>query len=169
MYFKVTNNLVFLFVNVELFAALIHFMYQISYYTLWKHQKSWDFLMFSMGIQKDRWHQMGNLWTFIVFVEAWTASEFVQLTMRFSSEHKKSHYRLTTSLFSNSIVSSHSVKTKWAFLLRWAKIFWVYRCPHTIHFSQKQKQPSRGVLRKTYSENMQWIYMGHTHAEVWFP
>ena len=133
-------------------------MYLISYYTLWKHQKSWDFLMFSVGIEKDQWYQMGNLWTFIVFVEAWIASEFVELTMRFSSEHKKSHYRLTASLFSNSIVFSHSAKTKRACLLKWAKIYSVYRCPHTIHFSQKQKQPSRGVLKKTCSENMQQIY-----------
>ena len=138
-------------------------MYLISYYTLWKHQKSWDFLMFSVGIEKDQWYQMGNLWTFIVFVEAWIATK---LTMRFSSEHKKSHYRLTASLFSNSIVFSHSVKTKRACLLKWAKIYWVYRCPHTIHFSQKQKQPSTGVLKKTCSENMQWISGEHPWRSV---
>ena len=28
------------------------------FYTPWKHQKTFDFLMFSGGIEKDHWHEM---------------------------------------------------------------------------------------------------------------
>ena len=39
--------------------ALTHFMPLVSFYTAWKHQKTSGFLMFSGGIERDQWHEMG--------------------------------------------------------------------------------------------------------------
>ena len=38
---------------------LIHFMQLVSFYSPWKHQKTRGFLMFSEGIERDLWHEMG--------------------------------------------------------------------------------------------------------------
>ena len=38
---------------------LTHFMPLISFDTLWKHQKTSGFLMFSAGIKRDQWYEMG--------------------------------------------------------------------------------------------------------------
>ena len=37
---------------------LIHFMPLVSLNTLWKHEKTKGFLMFSGGIERDQWHEM---------------------------------------------------------------------------------------------------------------
>ena len=37
---------------------LIHFMRLVSFYTLCKHQKTFSFLMFSGGMEKEQWHEM---------------------------------------------------------------------------------------------------------------
>ena len=39
--------------------VLTHFMSLVSFNTPWKHQKTSSFLMFSGGIQKDQWREMG--------------------------------------------------------------------------------------------------------------
>ena len=39
---------------------LSHFMQLISFDTAWKHQKSRGFMMFSRGIKKIQWHEMGQ-------------------------------------------------------------------------------------------------------------
>ena len=39
--------------------SLTHFMPLISFDTPWKHQKTRGFLMFSVGIKRDQWHEMG--------------------------------------------------------------------------------------------------------------
>ena len=39
--------------------SLTHFMPLISSYTYWKYQKTTGFLIFSRGIGKDQWHEMG--------------------------------------------------------------------------------------------------------------
>ena len=38
---------------------LTHFMLLVSFYTPWIHQKRFAFLMFSGGIERDRWLEMG--------------------------------------------------------------------------------------------------------------
>ena len=38
---------------------LAHFMPLVSFYTPRKRQKTKDFLMFSGGIERDQWHEMG--------------------------------------------------------------------------------------------------------------
>ena len=38
---------------------LTPFMPLASIYTPWKHKKTGDFLMFSGGIERDQWHEMG--------------------------------------------------------------------------------------------------------------
>ena len=38
---------------------LTHFMPLVSFDTPWKHQRTKGFLMFSGGIEKDQWHEMG--------------------------------------------------------------------------------------------------------------
>ena len=38
---------------------LTHFMPPISFDTPWKHQKTRGFLVFSGGIKRDQWHEMG--------------------------------------------------------------------------------------------------------------
>ena len=43
----------------ELEGMLTHFVPLISFDTLWKHQKTSGFLMFSRGIKRDQWHEMG--------------------------------------------------------------------------------------------------------------
>ena len=40
-------------------CCLIHFMPLISFDTPWKHQKTSGFLMFSGGMKRDQWHEMG--------------------------------------------------------------------------------------------------------------
>ena len=39
--------------------SLIHFMPLVSFYTSWKHRKTYGFLMFFGGIERDQWHKMG--------------------------------------------------------------------------------------------------------------
>ena len=38
---------------------LKHFMPLLSFYTHWKHQKTSGFLIFSGGIERYQWHEMG--------------------------------------------------------------------------------------------------------------
>ena len=40
--------------------SLTHFMSLVSFDTPWKHQKNKDFHMFSEGIERDQWHEMGQ-------------------------------------------------------------------------------------------------------------
>ena len=40
-------------------STLTHFMPLVSFYIPWKLQKTRGFLMFSGGIEKDQWHEMG--------------------------------------------------------------------------------------------------------------
>ena len=42
-----------------LVKLLTHLMSLISFYTLWKHEKTRGFLVFSGGIERDKWHDMG--------------------------------------------------------------------------------------------------------------
>ena len=35
-------------------------MLPVSFYTPWKHQKNYAFLMFSRGIERDKRHEMGS-------------------------------------------------------------------------------------------------------------
>ena len=37
---------------------LTHYTQLVSFFTLWKHEKTRGFLMFSGGIERDRWHEM---------------------------------------------------------------------------------------------------------------
>ena len=39
---------------------LTNFMLLVSFYTTCKHQKTRRFLMFSGGIERDQWHEMGR-------------------------------------------------------------------------------------------------------------
>ena len=49
----------------ENFAYLLtHFMPVVSFYTPWKHQETWDFLIFSGEIERDQWHES-------IFESAW--------------------------------------------------------------------------------------------------
>ena len=38
--------------------SLTHFATLVFFYTPWKYQKTYDFLMISGGIEKDQWHKM---------------------------------------------------------------------------------------------------------------
>ena len=47
-----------MFIYLSMFKGLLtHFMPQVSFNTPWKHQKTFDFLMFSGGIERDLWHE----------------------------------------------------------------------------------------------------------------
>ena len=39
-------------------SHLSHLMPLISFYITWKHKKTFSFLVFSGGIEKDQWHEM---------------------------------------------------------------------------------------------------------------
>ena len=39
--------------------CVTHFIPLVSFYTPWKHQKTRGFLMFSGGLERDQWHEMG--------------------------------------------------------------------------------------------------------------
>ena len=39
---------------------LTNFMPLVSFYTPWKHKKSFDFLLFSGGIETDQWLEMSQ-------------------------------------------------------------------------------------------------------------
>ena len=53
---EVFENTSFLLVNA---FCISHFMPLTSFDTPWKHQKTSGFLMFSGGIKRDQWHEMG--------------------------------------------------------------------------------------------------------------
>ena len=38
---------------------LTHFLLLVSFDTPWKYQKTKVFLMFSVGIERDQWHEVG--------------------------------------------------------------------------------------------------------------
>ena len=40
-------------------SILTHFMPLVFFYTPWKHHKTRGFLMFSRGMERIRWHEMG--------------------------------------------------------------------------------------------------------------
>ena len=46
-------------INLKTFIKLTHFLPLARFYTPWKDQKTKGFLMFSGGIEKDQWHEMG--------------------------------------------------------------------------------------------------------------
>ena len=41
--------------------TLTYFMLLVSLYTPWKYQKIFGFRMFSVGIGRDQWHEMGEI------------------------------------------------------------------------------------------------------------
>ena len=43
-----------------LMFLLTHLMPLVSFYTPRKHQKTFGFLMFSGGLEKDQWYEMGQ-------------------------------------------------------------------------------------------------------------
>ena len=45
----------------RLWDSVKYFMPLISFDTPWKHQKTKGFLIFSEGIKRDQWHEMGEL------------------------------------------------------------------------------------------------------------
>ena len=48
-----------MFIYLSMFKGLLtHFMPQVSFNTPWKHQKTFSFLMFSGGIERDLWHEI---------------------------------------------------------------------------------------------------------------
>ena len=47
------------FKNLMSKEILTHFMPLISFDNPWKHQKTSDFLIFSRGIKRDKWHEIG--------------------------------------------------------------------------------------------------------------
>ena len=50
------------------YTALTHFMPLAFFYTPWKHQKTSGFLIFSGGIERDQWHELGkNLITLMIY------------------------------------------------------------------------------------------------------
>ena len=44
--------------SAHLSAQLTHFKSLVSFYIPWKHQKTFGFLMFSGGLERDQWHEM---------------------------------------------------------------------------------------------------------------
>ena len=54
---KITS--VDIFLVFSLLAQSTNSLSLISFYTPWKHQKTSGFLMFSGGIERDYWHEMG--------------------------------------------------------------------------------------------------------------
>ena len=40
-------------------TTLTHFMPLVSFYTPWEHLKTFNFLMFSGGIKREQWQDMG--------------------------------------------------------------------------------------------------------------
>ena len=55
------SDLLMIRVTVVNVLPLDHSMSLASFYTPWKHQKTSGFLMFSGGIERDQWHEMGQL------------------------------------------------------------------------------------------------------------
>ena len=45
----------------QYFVLLIHSMPLVSFYTSWKHQKTRSFHMFSGGIERNQWNEMGSI------------------------------------------------------------------------------------------------------------
>ena len=44
---------------VSINSVLAHFMPRVSFDTTWKHLKPFGFQIFSGGIERDQWHEMG--------------------------------------------------------------------------------------------------------------
>ena len=63
------------------FLYLTHFMPVLSFYTPWKHQETFGFLMFSGGVESDQWHDM--VWSQIIIGKTLQIiSKFRQVIMR---------------------------------------------------------------------------------------
>ena len=57
-------RLKFAILRSEATYSLIHFMPLVSSYTSWEYQKTSAFLMFSWGVERDQWHEMGYFFQF---------------------------------------------------------------------------------------------------------
>ena len=66
--------------RILIFMQLTHFMPLVSFYTFWKHQKTKGFLVFSGGIEREQWHEMG--WTDFNFPFSFPRSFSVWLILR---------------------------------------------------------------------------------------
>ena len=62
---------------------LTHFMPLVFLYTPWKHQKTSAFLMFSGGIERDQWHEIGLV---VSFRSLWSSFILRNLTSRVFSK-----------------------------------------------------------------------------------
>ena len=60
---------------------LTHFVPLISFDTPWKHQKTRSFLMFSGGIKRDQWHEIG--WKKNVFGVLCIIYHFVRRSLKY--------------------------------------------------------------------------------------
>ena len=65
------------------FQNLTHFMPLVFLYTPWKHQKTSAFLMFSGGIERDQWHEIGLV---VSFPSLWSSFILRNLTSRVFSK-----------------------------------------------------------------------------------
>ena len=57
---------------------LTNFMLLLFFYTPWKHKKPRGFLMFSGGIERDQWHEMGSSRDKFLKIKtiSWNSSEY---------------------------------------------------------------------------------------------
>ena len=65
------------------FQNLTHFMPLVFLYTPWKHKKTSAFLMFSGGIERDQWHEIGLV---VSFRSLWSSFILRTLTSRVFSK-----------------------------------------------------------------------------------
>ena len=63
--------------------TLTHFMPLVSYYMPWKHEKTFGFFMFSGGVERNQWHEIGwkcyffwNIYSFYVERRERSKNEF---------------------------------------------------------------------------------------------
>ena len=52
-------------------------LFLVSFYTPWKHQKTYAILMFSRSLERDQWHEMGQQEFYFSFLVTLRSTKFV--------------------------------------------------------------------------------------------
>ena len=69
----------------------------ISFYTPWKHQRTSGFLMFPGWRERDQWHEMGEIVTFIKMLSRNQITQF--LTARIIQKQNNQNFKKWSSQY----------------------------------------------------------------------
>ena len=133
------------------YTALTHFMPLAFFYTPWKHQKTSGFLIFSGGIERDQWHELGkNLITLMIY--GFKLEQKRCCFRSFFRNCRRDYKRVFWNKFPCELVSRRiNVHISLDILSNAQAFVIVYTLPLSI-LSKSEAAPSRWVLTKTRND-----------------